>query len=47
VIELWRTNPVVAFDLTEPQWIGAALIVLGAAGWVYQRRAGVLGTQGA
>ena len=47
VIELWRTNPVVAFGLTEPQWIGAALVVLGAAGWMYQRRAGILGTQGA
>ena len=45
VIELWRTNPGVALGLTEPQWIGGALVVLGGAGWMYHRRAGVLGTE--
>jgi phosphatidylglycerol:prolipoprotein diacylglycerol transferase len=38
VIESWRVNPKVAFGLTEPQWIGLALIVLGLAGWVYYAR---------
>jgi phosphatidylglycerol:prolipoprotein diacylglycerol transferase len=37
VIELWRVNPRVALSLTEPQWIGVALLVLGAVGWVYHR----------
>jgi phosphatidylglycerol:prolipoprotein diacylglycerol transferase len=45
VIEFWRTNPVVGLGLTEPQWIGAALVVLGGAGWMYHRRAGALGTE--
>jgi phosphatidylglycerol:prolipoprotein diacylglycerol transferase len=37
VIEQWRVNPEVAWGLTEPQWIGLALIVLGALGWFYYR----------
>jgi phosphatidylglycerol:prolipoprotein diacylglycerol transferase len=37
VIESWRVNPRVAFGLTEPQWIGLGLIVLGASGWLYFR----------
>ncbi len=45
VIEIWRTNPSVALDLTEPQWIGGALVLLGGAGWLYHRRASVLGTE--
>jgi phosphatidylglycerol:prolipoprotein diacylglycerol transferase len=36
-IESWRVNPRVALGLTEPQWIGLGLIVLGAAGWLYFR----------
>lgn len=37
VIEIWRVNPRVALGLTEPQWIGIGLIVLGTAGWLYYR----------
>jgi phosphatidylglycerol:prolipoprotein diacylglycerol transferase len=36
-IEHWRVNPRVALGLTEPQWIGIALVVLGTAGWLYYR----------
>lgn len=36
-IEMLRVNPKVALGLTEPQWIGIALVVLGTAGWVYYR----------
>jgi phosphatidylglycerol:prolipoprotein diacylglycerol transferase len=39
VIERWRTNPTFALDLTQPQWIGAALVVLGVTGWLYHLRA--------
>jgi phosphatidylglycerol:prolipoprotein diacylglycerol transferase len=42
VIESWRVNPKVALGLTEPQWIGLALIVIGISLWLYfarQRRA--------
>jgi phosphatidylglycerol:prolipoprotein diacylglycerol transferase len=36
VIETWRINqPLLGF--TEPQWIGAMLIVLGMGGWLYYR----------
>ncbi len=36
VIEHWRLNP--AFlGLTEPQWIGMLLIVLGSVGWLHYR----------
>ena len=37
-IETWRVNPKVALGMTEPQWIGVGLIVLGTAGWVYFNR---------
>ncbi|MEE8580632.1 MAG: prolipoprotein diacylglyceryl transferase family protein [Myxococcota bacterium] len=40
VIEHWRENPKVALGLTEPQWIGCGLIVLGLAGWLYYWRRG-------
>lgn len=40
VIESWRVNPKVALGLTEPQWIGLALIVAGASGWLFYRRSG-------
>jgi phosphatidylglycerol:prolipoprotein diacylglycerol transferase len=38
VIETWRVNPKVALGLTEPQWIGLALIALGVSGWLFYRR---------
>jgi phosphatidylglycerol:prolipoprotein diacylglycerol transferase len=38
VIESWRVNPKVALGLTEPQWIGLALIALGLSGWLFYRR---------
>ena len=37
VIENWRVNPPI-LGLTEPQWIGVALVVAGLSGWVYQWR---------
>lgn len=37
VIEQWRVNPQVALGLTEPQWIGVALVVAGLGGWLYYR----------
>ena len=37
VIEYWRVNPRVALGMTEPQWIGIALVVLGASSWLYDR----------
>ncbi len=43
LIENWRVNPSVALGLTEPQWIGIALIALGVGGWIYYRRAAELG----
>ena len=36
-IEELRVNPEVALGLTEPQWIGVALIVGGVASWLYYR----------
>lgn len=36
-IEMLRVNPKVGLGLTEPQWIGVGLVVLGAAGWMYYR----------
>jgi len=38
VIEHWRVNPEVALGLTEPQWIGIALMVAGVGGWLYYQR---------
>jgi phosphatidylglycerol:prolipoprotein diacylglycerol transferase len=38
MIENWRINPQVGLGLTEPQWIGAGLILLGATGWIYFAR---------
>ena len=38
VIEIWRVNPKMALGLTEPQWIGGGLVVLGMSGWLYYRR---------
>lgn len=37
VIENWRVNPTVALGMTEPQWIGFGLIVLGVGGWIYYK----------
>jgi len=37
VIENWRVNDPL-LGLTEPQWIGIALIVLGIGGWAHYRR---------
>ena len=37
LVEILRVNPRVALGLTEPQWIGIAMIVLGGAGWLYYR----------
>jgi len=37
VIESWRVNPPL-LGLTEPQWIGIALIAVGVAGWLHYRR---------
>jgi len=34
-IENLRVNPQVALGLTEPQWIGIGLIVIGLSGWLY------------
>jgi phosphatidylglycerol:prolipoprotein diacylglycerol transferase len=36
-IETLRVNERVAFGLTEPQWIGIGLIVLGMGGWLWFR----------
>ncbi|MCA9512896.1 MAG: prolipoprotein diacylglyceryl transferase [Myxococcales bacterium] len=37
VIEHWRVNERVALGLSEAQWIGVALVVVGAAGWALAR----------
>jgi len=37
VIEHWRINEKL-LGFTEPQWIGAMLVVLGVSGWVYYDR---------
>jgi phosphatidylglycerol---prolipoprotein diacylglyceryl transferase len=39
-IEMLRVNPKVALGLTEPQFVGIALIVVGGAGWIYYQRRG-------
>lgn len=36
-VEELRVNPEVALGLTEPQWIGLALLASGAVGWLYLR----------
>jgi phosphatidylglycerol:prolipoprotein diacylglycerol transferase len=38
LIENWRVNPRVALGLSEAQWIGLALIALGAVLWVVARQ---------
>jgi phosphatidylglycerol:prolipoprotein diacylglycerol transferase len=40
VVEIWRINEPVALGLTEAQWIGIALIVLGCSGWLRLRAQG-------
>ncbi len=40
VIEHWRINPQVALGLTEPQWIGVALMIAGLGSWLYYRSQG-------
>jgi phosphatidylglycerol:prolipoprotein diacylglycerol transferase len=40
VIETWRVNPKVAWGLTEPQWIGAGLVLAGSISWLAYRRRG-------
>jgi len=37
VIETMRLNPKVALGLTEPQWIGLGLLVIGVGSWLYFR----------
>jgi phosphatidylglycerol:prolipoprotein diacylglycerol transferase len=37
-IEMLRVNPKVALGLTEPQFVGIGLIVIGSAGWIYYQR---------
>ena len=37
IIENWRVNEPL-LGLTQPQWIGGGLIILGAAGWIYYQR---------
>lgn len=37
VIEHWRINPPLALGMTQPQWIGIGLIVLGLGSWLYFR----------
>lgn len=38
VIEQWRVNPELALGLTQPQWIGIALMAIGGSGWLYFRQ---------
>jgi phosphatidylglycerol:prolipoprotein diacylglycerol transferase len=40
VIENWRVNPPLLLGLTQPQWIGIALIAIGTGLWLHYRRAG-------
>jgi len=37
-IEILRVNPKVALGLTEPQFVGIALVIAGVGGWIYFRR---------
>jgi phosphatidylglycerol:prolipoprotein diacylglycerol transferase len=43
-IEHWRINPELALGLTQPQWIGMGLILVGAGGWILERRRAAAGT---
>ena len=45
-IEMLRVNPKVAFGLTEPQIVGAALIVVGVASWLYFQRRELVAAHG-
>lgn len=38
IIEHLRVNPRVALGLTEPQWIGIILILVGTTSWIYYSR---------
>ena len=38
VIEHWRLNDPLALGLTQPQWIGVALIVAGVTTWAFYAR---------
>jgi phosphatidylglycerol:prolipoprotein diacylglycerol transferase len=38
VIENWRVNPTVGLGLTEPQWIGVALVIAGVTSWLWFAR---------
>ena len=46
VIEHWRVNPIVALGLTEPQWIGVALVVAGVSSWLFFRRSAARSSAG-
>ena len=46
-IEHWRINPPLALGLTQPQWIGIGLVVLGASSWLYFRMNPVAAPAGA
>ena len=37
-IEMLRVNPKVALGMTEPQWIGIALVIAGSASLLYFKR---------
>ena len=43
VVEHWRLNARVAFDLSEAQWIGIGLVLLGA--FLFVRAHGTLADQ--
>ena len=47
VIEHWRVNPPLALGLTQPQWIGMALVVIGISSSVYYRLHPASGASGA
>jgi phosphatidylglycerol:prolipoprotein diacylglycerol transferase len=38
VIEHWRVNPTVGLGMTEPQWIGVALVLAGVSSWLWFAR---------
>jgi phosphatidylglycerol:prolipoprotein diacylglycerol transferase len=39
IVEVWRLNPRVALNLSEAQWIGIAIVLLGAVLWIRENRA--------